>query len=155
MPGVSRDPLYLEDLAVGRIFRGGPLVVAEDDVVAFGRAFDPQPFHTDPVAAASSFFGGLAASGWHTAALCMRLAVDAGLGRIANGLVGVEVRQLRWPVPTRPGDALTVTVEVLRTRVSASRPGWGVVDVAWRAENQRGEIALQAENAIWVARRPA
>lgn len=145
--------LYLEDFTPGRTFTADPTTIDAADVVDFGRSFDPQPFHTEPDSAASSFFGGLAASGWHTASICMRMAVESELGTIANGLVGVEVSQLRWPVPSRPGDTLHLSIEVIEARPSASRPRWGTVRLRWTASNQRGETALTAENVIWVARR--
>ena len=148
------EPLYLEDLTPGRTLTGGPVTVTQDEVIAFGRQFDPQPFHTDPEAARATFFQGLALSGWHTAALSMRMLVDRTLGRVANGLVGIEVRQMRWPRPTRPGDTLTVTVEVLRTRPSASRPGFGTAELRWTTRNQNGEAVMELENVAWVARRP-
>lgn len=145
--------LYLEDFTPGRTFTADPATIDGTAVVEFARSFDPQPFHTEPDAAASLFFGGLVASGWHTAAICMRMAVESELGTIANGLVGLEVSQLRWPVPSRPGDTLQLSIEVIAARPSISRPRWGTVRLRWTACNQRGETALTAENVIWVARR--
>ncbi len=146
--------LYLEDLTPGLVFTGGPLLVTQHDVVDFGRQFDPQYFHTDPETAGVSFFGGLAASGWHTAALSMRMAVESPLNDFADGLIGIEVRSLRWPRPTRPGDTLRLELEVLETRPSRSRPGWGTAVVRWTTFNQDDEIVMTAEPVIWVARRP-
>ena len=147
-------PLYLEDLKPGMTITAGPITVKEDQAIAFAKQFDPQYFHTDPVAAKNSFFDGLAASGWHVAALTMRMLVDSPLAQIANGLIGIEIRKLRWPRPTRPGDALRATVEVLETTPSRSRPGWGTAFLRWTVRNQRDEIAMELENIIWVARRP-
>ncbi len=147
-------PLYLEDLTPGLVFTGGPLLLTQDDIVVFGRQFDPQYFHTDPETAAASFFDGLAASGWHTAALSMRMAVSSPLNDFADGLIGIEVRNLRWPRPTRAGDILRLNLEVLETRASRSRPGWGTAVVRWTTLNQADEIVLTAEPVIWVARRP-
>ncbi|MDQ1486607.1 MAG: hypothetical protein QOJ62_2300 [Actinomycetota bacterium] len=147
-------PLYLEDLTPGLVVTGGPVTVTQEDVIAFARQFDPQPFHIDPEAAESTFFHGLAASGWHTAALSMRMAVDSPLNALAYGLIGIEIRRLRWPVPTRPGDTLRLTLEVLETRPSRSRPGWGTALLRWTTINQRGEPAMEAENVAWVACRP-
>jgi acyl dehydratase len=146
--------LYLEDLPPGRVFSAGPITIDESEVLDFARRFDPQPFHLDAEAARDSLFAGLAASGWHTASLCMRAAVESELGSIANGLVGIEVRHLHWPVPTRPGDVLRLQAEVLDTTPSRSRPGWGTARVAWTARNQRDQIALRLEYVGWVARRP-
>jgi acyl dehydratase len=146
--------LYLEDLTPGLVFKGGPLLVTQQDVLDFGRQFDPQYFHTDPETADGSFFGGLAASGWHTAALSMRMAVDSPLNDFAEGLIGIEVRSLRWPRPTRPGDTLRLELEVLETRASRSRPGWGTAVVRWTTLNQADQIVMTAEPVIWVARQP-
>jgi acyl dehydratase len=147
-------PRYLEDLTPGLAFTGGPLLVTEQDIVAFGRQFDPQYFHTDPQTADSSFFGGLAASGWHTGALSMRMAVESPLNDFADGLIGIEVRSLRWPRPTRPGDTLRLNLEVLETRPSRSRPGWGTAVVRWTTLNQSDQVVLTAETVIWVRRQP-
>jgi acyl dehydratase len=150
----ASDPLYLEDLTPGKTVIAGPVTVSEQEAIAFARQFDPQPFHTDPQAAKDSFFGGLAVSGWHTAALSMKMLAESALARIANGLIGIEVRKLRWPRPTRPGDTLTLTVEVLETRPSNSRPGFGTAQLRWITRNQDGEPVMELENVAWVARRP-
>jgi acyl dehydratase len=149
------SPLYLEDLEPGRTATGGPITVSEADVIAYARQFDPQPFHTDPEAAKHSFFNGLALSGWHTASLTMRMLVDSPLAAIANGLVGIEIRNMRWPRAARPGDTLTLTVEVVETKPSRSRPGWGTAHLKWTTRNQHGEVVLELDNIAWVARRPA
>jgi acyl dehydratase len=147
-------PLYLEDLEPGRTATGGPITVSEADVIAYARQFDPQPFHTDAEAAKHSFFNGLALSGWHTASLTMRMLVDSPLAAIANGLIGIEIRNMRWPRPARPGDTLTVTVQVVETKPSRSRPGWGTAHLKWTTRNQNGEVVLELDNIAWVARRP-
>lgn len=147
-------PLYLEDLTPGLVVNGGPVTVTQKEMIEFALQFDPQPFHTDPEAAESSFFRGLVASGWHTAALSMRMAVGSPLNELAYGLIGIEIRGLRWPVPTRPGDTLRLTLEVLETRASRSRPGWGTALLRWTTLNQRDEPAMEAENVAWVACRP-
>lgn len=143
--------LYLEDLHVGMKITTGSITVSEADAIAYAKQFDPQPFHTDPVAAKDSFFQGLAVSGWHVASLAMRMLVDCEQADIANGLIGIELRHLRWPQPTRPGDTLQLTVEVLETRRSKSRPGWGTALLSWLVLNQDGKAAMQAENVCWVA----
>src|SRR4051812_33787903 len=103
---VPNMALYLEDLTPGLKIEGGPLTVDEEAAIAFARQFDPQPFHTDPVAALTGFFGGLVLSGWHTAALTMRMLAGTKVSQIVNGLVGLEVRHIRFPSPARPGDTL-------------------------------------------------
>ena len=146
--------LYYEDLEPGRCFESRVHELTEEELIGFARQYDPQFFHTDPEAARDSVFNGLAASGWHTCALSMRLITDSPLGRVANGLVGMQIDSLHWPVPTRAGDTLRVEVEVLERRVSSSQPKFGVVRLRWTTRNQRNEIAMQLENAIWAARRP-
>jgi acyl dehydratase len=150
----SSSALYLEDLSPGQVVDAGPVTVTEADCIAFARQFDPQPFHIDPVAAKDTMFQGLALSGWHTAALSMRMLVDSPLAKLANGLVGIEVRSMRWPRPVRPGDTLKVTVEVLETNPSRSRPGWGTAMLRWTTRNQKGENVQELDNVAWVARRP-
>jgi acyl dehydratase len=147
-------PLYLEDLAPGFTVTAGPVTVTQDEAIAFARQFDPQPFHTDPVAAETSFFQGLAVSGWHTAALSMRMLTQSKLAAVANGLVGIELRRLRWPRATRPGDTLQLTVEILEAAPSRSRSGWGTALARWTTRNQRDETVMEAENVMWVACRP-
>src|ERR1700730_13444880 len=114
-------PLYLEDLAVGQTFRSATVTVDPVRLHSFAAEFDPQPFHTDETAAAASFFGGLVASGWHTAALTMRLLVQSEL-RVVGGLIGAGIEEVRWPRPVRPGDTLHVVLEVLEVRLLKSRP---------------------------------
>lgn len=145
------DPLYLEDLSPGMTASGGPLTISEAEGIAFARQFDPQPFHTDPVAAKDSMFEGLALSGWHTAALSMKMLAQSPLAKIANGLVGIEIRNLRWPRPARPGDTLTLTIEVIETKRSRSRPGWGTALLHWTTRNQHDEAVLELDNVAWVA----
>jgi acyl dehydratase len=147
-------PLYLEDLKTGLTITGGPITVSEAEAIAYARQFDPQPFHTDPEAAKASFFNGLALSGWHTASLTMKMLVQSPLAAIANGLIGLENRNMRWPRPARPGDTLTLTVQVLETKPSRSRPGWGTALLKWTTRNQNDETVMELENVAWVARRP-
>jgi len=145
--------LYLEDLQVGRRFTSGARAVEEREIVVFAREFDPQPFHTDPEAATKSIFGRLVASGWHTAAMTMRLQVEGGLP-IANGIVGLG-GELAWPAPTRPGDVLHVESEVTEVVPSRSRPDRGVVTVRSETRNQRGEVVQRLSVKLLVPRRPA
>ncbi|TWA79184.1 acyl dehydratase [Azospirillum brasilense] len=144
---------YLDDLTPGDRFTGGPVTVTEEDIVAFARQFDPQPFHLDPEAARDSVFGGLAASGWHTAGLTMRMIVT-GDGALAGGFVGMGVEDIRWPLPTRPGDALRIESEILEVRVSAKRPDRGIARVRTTTFNQDGAIVQQMTANLLVPRRP-
>lgn len=130
-------PLRFADFQPGQRFRSAARTIDAAEIKAFARAFDPQPFHLDETAAAGSLFGGLAASGWHTAALAMRLNVDGGLP-IAGGIIGNAIDALRWPHPVRPGDTLTSESEVLETIPSTSRPGQGRLRVGCRVVNQDG-----------------
>jgi acyl dehydratase len=133
--------LHWEDIEAGRTFEFGGRTVTRDEIVAFAREFDPQPFHLDEEAAAGGPFGGLVASGWHTAALFMRMYVDAVLSRTASmGSPGVE--ELRWTAPVRPGDTLRGRATVLETWPSERRPGRGTLRVRLECENQRGEVVL-------------
>jgi len=144
--------LYLEDLAAGQRFLSGSMAVSEAAITAFAAQFDPQPFHLHPEAARSSLFGGLVASGWHTAALTMRLLVDGG-APIAGGVVGAGV-ELSWPRPVRPGDVLTVQSEVLEVKPSASRPDRGIVTLRSQTLNQHGEPVQILTSRLVVPRRP-
>ncbi len=131
--------LYLDDLSVGQRFKSSTsITVTEADIIAFAQQYDPQPFHTDPEAAKSTFFGGLAASGWHTAALSMRLLVDSSL-HIAGGHIGAG-GEISWPRPTRPGDTLKVVYEILEIKPSKSRPDRGMITVKAETLNQNDEV---------------
>jgi acyl dehydratase len=144
---------FFEDFAVGQRFRSGEVTVTADGIKAFARQYDPQPFHTDEEAARNSFFGGLVASGWHTAALSMRLIVDSDL-RPAGGTIGAGTDGISWPKPVHPGDVLHVEGEVLEARASRSRPGLGIVKVRVQTINQRGEPVQIFIPALMVRRRP-
>lgn len=135
------EKLRFPDLRAGMRFQAGSRTMTTEEIKAFARDFDPQPFHLDEAAAADSLFRGLAASGWHTAAVAMRLFVDGGLP-IAGGIIGRAIDELRWPVPVRAGDVLTGECEVLEVIPSASRPGTGHARVACRLLNQDGEMAM-------------
>jgi acyl dehydratase len=146
--------LYLEDIVVGQVYRSRRLTVDADRVKAFAGEFDPQPFHLDDDAARQSVFGGLVASGWHTAALTMRLLVE-GEFTPAGGLVGAGADELRWPRPVRPGDTLQVEGEVLEVRPSRSKPHQGVVKTRITTTNQHGEVVQVFVASLIVPRRPA
>lgn len=148
----TRTPLYLDDLAPGRIFRGaGATLVDAAVMTAFAQQFDPQPFHLDDAAARNTMFGGLAASGWHTAALTMQLFVSDG-PPLAGGIIGAGTDELRWPKPVRPGDRLRIECEVLEVRPSRSRPEQGLVKMKTTTLNQNGEpVQIMVANLV-VAR---
>jgi acyl dehydratase len=131
-------PLYFDDLTVGRTFTSGTRVVDAGEIKDFARQFDPQPFHLDEELARGTFFKGLAASGWHTMAMTMRLMVEGGLP-VAGGIIGAG-GEISWPQATRPGDVLQVFSEVIEAKASRSRPDRGMVTVRSETRNQRGEV---------------
>ncbi len=143
---------YLEDFAVGQIYGSGCIKVESERIRAFAAEFDPQSFHLDEDAARRTIFGGLAASGWHTAALTMRLLVESGL-KPAGGIVGAGFDEFRWPLPVRPGDELSVESEVLEVRPSKSRPNQGVIKVRTTTRNQKGEAVQVSVGSLIVPRR--
>ena len=146
--------LYLDDLAAGQTFRSGRLTVDEAQIKRFAAAFDPQPFHLDEVAARESLFGELIASGWHTAAVTMRLLVGSDF-RPAGGLIGAGVDELRWPTPVRPGDELHLVSEILEVRTSKSRPDRGLIKLRTTTFNQSDEPVQIFVGNLVVPRRPA
>ena len=148
----SGPRLYFEDLTVGRRVTTGSIRLDAEAIKDFAAQFDPQPFHLDEAAAEKTFFGGLVASGWHTAALTMRLLVTSGLP-IAGGVIGAG-GEVQWPRPTRPGDELTVVCEVVAAKPSGSRPDRGMVTVRSETLNQAGEIVQIMTARLVVPRRP-
>ena len=149
----ATERLYLDDIKIGQRFTSGTLVLDAEQIKAFARQFDPQPFHLDEAAAKNSIFQGLAASGWHTAALTMRLLVGGGLP-LAGGSIGAG-GEIAWPRPTRPGDILQVESEVVAVTPSRSRPDRGIVTVRSETKNQRGEVVQVLTAKLMVPRRPA
>jgi acyl dehydratase len=143
---------FLEDFAAGQKFSSGRLRVDAERVKRFAAEFDPQPFHLDEQAARGSLFGGLAASGWHTAAMTMRLLVESEL-RPAGGIVGAGFDEFRWPRPVRPGDELRLEIEVLEVRPSRSRPEQGLVKIRTTTLNQNGEPVQVSVGNLVVPRR--
>jgi acyl dehydratase len=136
--------IWWEDFKVGDQAELGRHTFTEQEIVAFGRQFDPQPFHIDKAAAQNTFFGGLIASGWHTCAVGMRLMVEGYIGSTASlGSPGVE--NIRWLKPVRAGDTLTYRRRVLESRASTTRQGVGLVKHRWEAHNQSGELVLTME----------
>jgi acyl dehydratase len=143
--------LHLEDFAVGQIYGSGRLKVDAEQIKAFAAAFDPQPFHLDEESARDTLFKGLAASGWHTAALTMRLLVDSPV-RPAAGIIGAG-GEISWPRPVRPGDELRVEVEILDVRPSQSRPDRGTVKMRTTTLNQDGDAVQVLIGNLIVTRR--
>ena len=145
---------FFEDFKVGDKFRSGTALVTAERIKGFAAEFDPQTFHLDEAAAKNSLFGGLAASGWHTAAITMRLLVESDL-KPAGGTIGAGSEDLRWPRPVRPGDILHVEGEVLETRTSRSRPELGIVKMLSTTYNQNGEPVQISKPVLMVRRRPS
>jgi acyl dehydratase len=145
---------YWEDFPVGAEEEHGSVEVSEDEIVRFASEFDPQPFHTDPVAAAAGPFGGLIASGWHTASLYMGLLVRSQLqGSASMGSPGVD--ELRWLVPVRPGDVLAARSRIVEAWPSERDPGRGTIVGEHEFVNQRGEVVMRLRARVHLARRPA
>jgi acyl dehydratase len=150
---VTARTLYLDDFEVGQRFTSGTVVVRPDEIKEFAARFDPQPFHLDEAAARQSVFGELVASGWHTAALGMRLLVDGEM-KVAGGLIGLG-GELSWPRATKPGDVLRVESEVLEVKPSRSRPDNGIVKVKNTLLNQNGEAVQIFIVSMLVPRKPS
>jgi acyl dehydratase len=146
---MARQSLYLEDLSVGMTFKGGPEKISEADIIAFAKEFDPQSFHTEPEAAKSSVFKGLAASGWHTVALTMRILVNEALP-FAGGSIGFGA-EVSWPRPVRPGDQLFVESEVIDITPSRSKPHQAIATLRTTTANQSGEVVqvLTSKNLVF------
>ena len=144
---------YLEDFAVGQTYGSGRLRIDKERIKTFAAEFDPQPFHLDEEAARDTIFRGLAASGWYTAALTMRLLVESEL-KPAGGIVGAGFDEFRWPRPVRPGDELRVESEVLEVRPSKSRPEQGLIKVKTTTLNQNDEAVQISIGNLIVPRRP-
>jgi acyl dehydratase len=150
----DHGPRYFEDYALGATRECGSVSVDEASIVAFAKEFDPQPFHVDPVAAAAGPFGGLIASGWHTAALVMRLLVDNYLSAESSlGSAGLD--EIRWPYAVRPGDTLRVRATVVESRRSLSKPDRGIIKTLVEAVNQDGRTVMRATAINFLRVRPA
>jgi acyl dehydratase len=137
---MSQNPMSrgFEDFPVGTQLVSASCAVTAEDIIDFARKFDPQSFHIDPKAAEKTLFGELTASGWHTAAVSMRLFIETM--NVAGGIVGLGVDELKWPHAVRPGDELRVEIEILQARQSKSRPGYGIIRIRNVTKNQRGEV---------------
>jgi acyl dehydratase len=146
------EVLYLEDLRVGQRFTSGSYIMEAARMKQFAAEFDPQPFHLEESAAEASPFKGLAASGWHTAAVAMRLLATGSL-QLANGLLGLG-GEIAWPRPTRPGDTLHLESEILEITPSRSKPNQGIVTLRTTMLNQNGETVYVLTAKLLVPRRP-
>ncbi|MCY0997213.1 MaoC family dehydratase [Myxococcus sp. MISCRS1] len=144
---------YFDDFQPGEASEAGPYVVSREEIIAFAKQFDPQPFHLSDEGGREGIFGGLIASGWHTASICHKLAVEHLLSKTASlGSPGLD--ELRWLKPVRPGDALTARFEVLSTTPSRSKADRGAIKFRFEVRNQHGEVVMtEVANALF-ARRP-
>jgi acyl dehydratase len=146
---------YFEDFAVGDIHKPDSRVrVEKDEIIAFAKQYDPQPFHLSDEGGRKSIFGRLVASGWHTAALTMRLVAGSEY-RAVEGTIGLGMDHLRWPIPVIPGDELRIESEVIEKRLSNSRPDRGLLKIRTRTFNQAGQVVQELIANAMVPRRPA
>src|SRR5437016_5832634 len=142
---------YFDDLTQGDRFKSATYEVTEEQIISFAREFDPQPFHLDQAVARQTMFGELIASGWHTAAITMRLFVQTL--NFAEGAIGLGVDELRWPAAVKPGDELQVETEIVDLRESRSKPSHGIVRLRNMTTNQRGEVVQTRTASALVSRR--
>jgi acyl dehydratase len=150
VPATNR---YFEDLKIGDRFETASAPMSEEAIMDFARQWDPQPMHLNHAAAAQSPYKGIIASGWHTAAMVMKLTAEAKpMGDVE--VLGLGVTEMQWPQPVRPGDTVRVEMEVTGVRPSKSQPGYGIVSVTSTAYNQRGEVVFVVRPNLWVPRRP-
>ena len=145
---------YWEDFQAGQVEELGSKVITREEIIAFARDFDPQPFHLDEEEAKRTYFGGLVASGWHTCAIAMRLLVDSWRGQVASlGSPGMD--EVRWVKPVRPGDTLFLRMVVLETAASRSKPDRGSIRVQHEMRNQHGDVVMTMKGWGMFTRRPA
>ncbi|MBN1210113.1 MAG: MaoC family dehydratase [Myxococcaceae bacterium] len=146
---------YFEDFLPGDVIETGSYMVSREEILSFARQFDPQPFHLDEDAGRRSIFGGIVASGWHTASICHRLLVEGVINK-SHSLGSPGLDELRWLLPVRPGDALHVRVEVHSTTPSRSKPDRGAIKFRLEVRNQRGETVMtELATSLFVRRHPA
>jgi acyl dehydratase len=147
-------PRYLEDLSPNHAFESRRHTISQEEIVAFAREYDPQPLHVDPVAAKTSFFGKLIASGWHTAALTMKMLTEAEMD-LAGGIIGAGMEDLKWPTPLVPGDVIHVRVEIIESRASKSRPEIGIVRARVQTMREDGTAVQEMTANLVVPTKPA
>ena len=150
---MTKTNWYFEDFFPGQEIALGSRTVSEEEIIAFAKQFDPQPFHVDKEAAAKSMYGGIIASGWHTCSMMMRMMVDSIVSS-ASSLGSPGVDEVRWLKPVRGGDTLTVSTTVLEAKPSTSKPDRGVVQTVWEARNQHGELVATVKGMGMYLRRP-
>ena len=144
--------LHWEDFSPGRVFEHGPRRITREEIVGFAAEFDPQPMHLDEAAARETLLGGLSASGWHACCILMKMCTESFvLNSASMGAPGVE--EVRWLIPIRPGDALTLRATVVETRASSSRPDMGFVRFMFELHNQTGEQAMTLTTSLMIGRR--
>ncbi len=153
MTHVAPTFLFMDDCQVGQTYSGGPTPVTADMIIAFARQFDPQPFHLDAEAAKDTAFGELVASGWHTAAMTMRMMMDS-MPPMQGGMIGRRIETIDWPRPVRPGDTLTTRSEILDLRATRN-PARGLMRLKTDTLNQHGEAVMKMEALIFVPCRAA
>jgi len=141
----------VEDFPIDTRLQSVPIKVTEESIIEFARQFDPQPFHVDPATAQRTLFGGLAASGWHTAAISMRLFIQTM--NVPGGIIGMGVDELQWPNPVRPDDQLRLDMEIIDARLSKSRPGFGIIRIHNITRNQRDEIVQSFKTSAMLPTR--
>jgi acyl dehydratase len=146
--------LYFEDFPVGKVIELGSYTMTEERIIAFAREFDPQPFHTDPVRARDSAFGGLVASGWHTAAVYMRLLVQGFIDSVVSSMGSPGVDKIEWLEPVRPGDTLTGRLTIIDAIPSKSRADRGTIKTLGEVLNQHGRVVMTIRGVGFFGRRP-
>lgn len=144
----------MEDLTVGQKFTAGPIAVTAKEIIEFAQKYDPQPFHLDAAAAEKTMFGGLIASGWHTASMTMRMIIDSS-PNFPGGMVGRTVENLNWLRAVKPGDVLRYEGEILELRPAESAPGRGIMRVRSRTLNQNNKPVLEMDAVIFIPRKSA
>ncbi|MDP1978155.1 MaoC family dehydratase [Undibacterium sp.] len=150
---IKTDRWYFEDFVPGTVIELGQRIVTEEEIISFAKQFDPQSFHVDKEVASHSIFGGVIASGWHTCGMIMRMVVDGFLANSSSmGSPGVD--EIRWILPVRPGDILSVTAETTGSKPSASKPDRGVINTLWKAYNQEGKLVCTIAGMGMFGRRP-
>jgi acyl dehydratase len=150
---VPPNDRYFEDYPVGAVFELGSMSVTEQEIIEFAQRFDPQPFHVDPDAARDTIYGGVIASGWHTGSIFMRLLVDEFISSV-SGMGSPGIDEIRWPVPVRPGDTLSLRMTILEARVSKSKPDRGITKTLGELFNQNGDIVMSVRSNGFVGCRP-
>ena len=150
---VPAETRYFEDYVLGAVYESGQIAVTEAEIIEFARRFDPQYIHVDHERAVQGPFGGLIASGWHTAAMMMRLIVDNFLPKSAS-LGSPGIGEVQFPRPVRPGDTLRVVTDIVELRLSASKPDRGIARIRQVTISQRGEQVMEQETTVFLKRRP-